>query len=262
MASILAALNWAAERGWLEAVPKIAKVKTAKLRAMKGRPLAAEEFERMLDVTSSVVGKEAAPAWLFVLRGLWESALRLDELLHVSWDDQNMICPDFNHSLLAIPADLQKNDTEEEIPLLPGFEQLMLEVPMDDREGWVFNPKSLQGKSNRKLRHGRPTSEWVGRIVSRIGKKAGVIVHPGDPKTGRPKKFASAHDLRRSCLQRLAENPDVPEKTVRRIARHASSVTTERFYTRSNARQEAKQLREALLKPVPGYTDELQFTCR
>ena len=39
-------------------------------KAMKGRPIATEEFERMLDKTESVVGKQAAPSWRYALRGL------------------------------------------------------------------------------------------------------------------------------------------------------------------------------------------------
>jgi len=42
----------------------------------------------------------------------------------------------------------------------------------------------------------RPNAEWVGEIICRIGRAAGIIVHPGDEHTGRPKKFVSAHDLR------------------------------------------------------------------
>jgi hypothetical protein len=51
---------------------------------MKGRPISAEEFERMLDKTPGVVGDVAAASWQRVLRALWNSALRIDELMHVS----------------------------------------------------------------------------------------------------------------------------------------------------------------------------------
>ena len=39
---------------------------------------------------------------------------------------------------------MQKNDTEEEIPLLPWFEKVLLETAECERTGWVFNPASLQ----------------------------------------------------------------------------------------------------------------------
>jgi len=139
MASIVAALNWAEEeKGWLTSVPKIPKVQTAKIRAMKGRPITTEEFERMLDKVPDVVGVAAAPSWKHLLRGLWASALRLDELMHVSWNDPNEILPVWpkrRHAVLQIPADRQKNDTEEAIPLLPDFEALLLQTPEAGRSG-------------------------------------------------------------------------------------------------------------------------------
>jgi len=46
------ALRWAAEVGMLQAAPKIRMPKRAKsAKAMKGRPITLEEFERMLAVT-------------------------------------------------------------------------------------------------------------------------------------------------------------------------------------------------------------------
>ncbi len=263
MATVLAALNWAVSRDWLPAVPKIRKVKTAKIRAAKGRPITLEEFERMLDIVPKVVGDVAAPSWLYLLRGLWESALRLDELMHVSWDDRNAICPEWPKRrlpVLSIPSTMQKNNTEESIPLLPGFEALLLETPLDDRTGWVFRPESLQMKEGRKPRHDRPDAEWVGKIISRIGKEAGVVVHPGDKSRSRPAKFCSAHDLRRSCGERLID-ADVPATVVTRVLRHASFETTRRHYCPGDVQKDAKKLREKMSLPaVPGYNQLAEST--
>jgi hypothetical protein len=44
---------------------------------------------------------------------------------------------------------MQKNDTEESIPLLPGFESLLLETPEAEQFGWRFNPNSLQAQNER-----------------------------------------------------------------------------------------------------------------
>jgi Phage integrase family len=254
MASVLAALHWAEadDRGWLTGVPKISKVKTAKLRHMKGRPITTEEFERMLAVTAAIVGETAAPSWKHLLRGLWTSALRLDELMHLSWDDRNQICPEWPKRrlpVLNIPASRQKNDTAESIPLLPDFEALLLQAAEEDRAGWAFNPQSLQGRLGRKARHGRPDAEWVGKIISRIGEKAGVVVHPGNKETGRPAKFASAHDLRRSLLDRLVD-ADVPPLVVQRIARHANFETTQKHYAKGDVQKAAAKLRAFCLDSV------------
>ena len=132
---------------WIPKTPKIRKVRVAKLKHMKGRPVTLEEFERMLAVTAKVVGDGVAESWRHVLRGIWESGLRIDELMHVAWDDASAIRPVWQKGrlpVLAIPHHQQKNATEESIPLLPGFEALLLETPEPDRRGWAFNPQSRQ----------------------------------------------------------------------------------------------------------------------
>jgi integrase len=252
MGSVIAALNWAAadERKWLPAVPKIRKPKTAKLRQMKGRPITAEEFERMLDKTEEVVGKVAAPSWKYILRGLWESSLRLGELMHVHWTDANYILPVWRKGalpVLSIPHDMQKNETEESIPMLPGFESVLLETPQAERTGWAFNPQSLQTKLGRSVRHGRPNAEWVGKVISEIGEKAGVIVQPARGQA--PAKFASAHDLRRSCADRLVD-AGVPERELAAVMRHASVETTRRHYAPVKVQRTAGVIRETLLAVV------------
>ena len=246
--SVLAAINWAHLQGWIEASPKIRKIKVGKLKKMKGRPLSSDEFARFLEATPAVVGAEAAEAWNFVLRGLWESALRLDELMHVSWDDTRMIQPRWsshNFPVLSIPESMQKNATEEEIPLLPGFEKLLLETESDQRLGWVFEPQRLRSWSNPKS-NGRLTAKWVGKVISKIGKRAKIVVAPGDEATGRPTKFASAHDLRRSCAQRMLD-AGVPPLLVSRILRHASWETTQKHYAPGNVQKDAELLASLLV---------------
>lgn len=248
MNSVLASLNWAHLQGWLPTAPRIRKIKTPKQKVMKGRPITSEEFQKMLDATAGVVGEETAASWMHVLRGLWESALRLDELMHVSWDKPGTIRPIWKAKhlpVLEIPAAMQKNDTEENIPLLPWFETVLLETPAESRSGWVFNPESLQLKLGRKIRHHRPDAEWVGKIIARIGKDAGIIVEPADERTGRPTKYATAHDLRRSCGERL-RNLGVPPLVICRVMRHSSWETTRKHYAPGDIQQDAAVLRSML----------------
>lgn len=245
MKSILAALNWAKHQEWIESVPFVKVVKTSKLKAMKGRPITEEEFQRMLDATESVVGKVAAESWRYVLRGLWTSALRIDELMNVSWDDEKSIRPVWNEGKLPtlfIPHHLQKNATEEEIPLIPWFETVLLETPERERTGWVFNPISLQTRMGRSVRQKRPESEWVGKVISRVGKAANVVVETFDQRNAKARKFASAHDLRRGCSQRLL-NSGLSPTIICRVMRHASWETTNRHYVAQNIQQEAIVIR-------------------
>lgn len=218
--------------------------------------------------TASVVGEEAAPSWQYLLNGLWASALRLEEAMHVSWDDPTYITPQWRKGrlpVLRIPATMQKNVTEEEIPLLPWFEQLLLETPEADRTGWVFRPASLNTQHGRKPVVERPLADWVGKVIAAIGEAAGVIVEPArgtpppppavakgkKPKPPRrckgyvPAKYASAHDLRRSCADRM-EAAGVPLEVVSRVLRHASMETTRRHYAPGNVQRDAGLLREKL----------------
>jgi integrase len=241
MLVITGALNWAAFMEWLPSVPKLKKIKIAKMKQMKGRPLTSDEFAEMLKATESVVGSAAAPSWRHTLRGLWASGLRLGELLHVHWSNSRYIVPSWparGLAILMIPSAMQKNDTEESIPLLPDFERLLLKTPDDQRAGWAFNPLSLDGRAGRKTRTSRPAVGWVSKVISDIGEKAGIVVNDDG-------KFASAHDLRRSCADRLIE-AGLHEREVATVLRHASVETTRRHYSPGNVQRSASIIHETL----------------
>lgn len=84
----------------------------------------------------------------------------------------------------------------------------------------------------------RLTKEHVGRIISRVGEEAGIIVQREDTETGRRQKYASAHDLRRGCAQRLI-NAGVSAETLKVVMRHRDFATTEKFYGATRAAQSA-----------------------
>ncbi len=93
VAHLKAALNWAAEMGMLRDVPKIRapqRVKGGKV--MKGRPITAEEFDRMLGaVPKAGIKPEHVESWRYLLRGLWWSGLRIGEAMALSWDRPGMM---------------------------------------------------------------------------------------------------------------------------------------------------------------------------
>lgn len=243
--TVRSALHWADAEGFLpDGVPRVPRIKVAKLKVMRGRPLAGEEFERMLSESETVVGEDAAESYRHTLRGLWTSALRIGELMMVSWDIPETIQPTWRkrqEPVLRIPAALQKNATEEDIPLLPWFDALLQETPARLQTGWVFNPASMNSKFGRKARVERPSEEWVSKVISRIGEKANVVVDV----RGKVKKYASAHDLRRSCGERML-NAGVPEKIIQRVMRHESWETTRKHYAPGSVQSDAKLLREIL----------------
>jgi hypothetical protein len=62
-------VNRAAKQKLLPNAPKITMPKIPKGTEAKGRPITAEEFERMVEASVKIVGKKNAGEWLFLLRG-------------------------------------------------------------------------------------------------------------------------------------------------------------------------------------------------
>jgi len=84
----------------------------------------------------------------------------------------------------------------------------------------------------------RFTVERVSRIICRIGEEAGVVVQHADKRTCQREKFASAHDIRRGCAQRMI-NHGVSAETLKVVMRHASFSTTEKHYGAIRSAQNA-----------------------
>jgi integrase len=101
----------------------------------------------------------------------------------------------------------------------------------------------------RRKRHERLNPDWVGKVICKIGKKAGIIVQPANPRRDTRAKFASAHDLRRSCAERLRE-AGVPWEVVQAVMRHADLETTRRYYAPGHVQKSAAILRDCL-SPKP-----------
>lgn len=241
MATLIAALNWAHRpMHWLPAAVEFDLLATDD--PMKGRPLCGEEFDRMLEAVPKALASEGATAdaaavesWRQLLRGLWESGLRLSEVMALHWEADCGIVPHKSRTgllLLSIPAKLQKSRKSQDVPTTPAFAALLGAMP--ERTGWIFNPRTRQPRKDR----GRLTHQQVGRIISIIGKEAKVKVNA----SGKP---ASAHDLRRSFGQRMAD-AGLPPRDLQAIMRHASFTTTESYYLRDKAQDQGKRIAEYL----------------
>jgi integrase len=116
---------------------------------------------------------------------LWWSGLRLGESLDFHWTDTSKICVvnlDKRHPIFQIPSKCQKNNKNRLLPMAPELAEFLRAV--EDRSGYVFDPKSRRPSS------GRLGEQAVGRTVCQIGERAGIKVNEN--------KFASAHGLRRS----------------------------------------------------------------
>ncbi len=95
--------------------------------------------------------------------------------------------------------------------------------------------------------------DWIGRVVSKIGRKAGVKVH-SDPRSDRV-KYASAHDLRRSFGERWALR--VMPAVLKELMRHESINTTMNYYVGQNAQRTADALWDAYRASAAMHSDRV-----
>jgi len=231
LAHLKAALNWAVRQKLLVIMPSFPRIQRAKRGGgtpMKGRPITQEEFERMLNAVPTVVSRVKVAEWRHYLVGLWWSGLRLEESLDLWWDRPEKIQPMFpkdGQPLFQIPGELEKGHTDRLLPMAPEFALLLEPTPEADRTGPVF-------KLNGRL--GRLGSNQVSKIMSKIGRAAGVKVYT-NPKDSAKVKFASAHDLRRAFGARWAAR--VMPAQLMELMRHESIETTLRFYVGTNAQR-------------------------
>lgn len=217
---------------------------------MKGRPLEDAEVRAMLDALPAVVGEHAVPSWSFLLNGVLNSGLRLEEMMDLSWNIPGTIQPRWpknGHPVLLFPGSQQKNGKTQEVPMTPWFAEQLSEVLPTERTGHVFNPESLQARIGRTYHGERLTADRVGKIVTQLGRTAGIVVDDGDPAKGKPAKYASLHDLRRTFAQRLKDS-GLPMGLIQRLMRHSDAKTTERYYLTEKTQLEAERIQELLAK--------------
>jgi len=140
---------------------------------------------------------------------------------------------------------------------LPWFESLPPVTPEDQRTGWAPKPQRTLATHGRSMRIPRVSKDGVSKVIARVGKAAKVAVDPGDDRTGRPIKYASAQDLRRSRAERLP-TANVPQqkswgacRAAHRGNRHGGITRSAKF----EAQHEANALR--LLRGTPSGTPSL-----
>ena len=156
--------------------------------------------------------------------------MRLNEALTLAWDADEAITPVLTGKglpYLHIPARMQKNRKAQDVPTTPAFAAMLMETSEGERTGFIFCPKQQR-------RHARPMLHKTSRTISAIGRAANIVVNA----TG---KAASAHDLRRSFGQRLAD-AGLPPRDLQCIMRHSSFTTTEAYYLRDKVQDQAKRI--------------------
>ena len=247
--NLRAALNWAEEQNLINNAPKVRMPKLTAGNRAKGRAVTAEEFDRMIVATKKRLPAERVVDWLFFLRGLWWSGLRIGEALGLSWDTwAEGISVDLSgeYGMFRIPGEAQKNGKEQLLPMAPEFEEMLRSVPEDQRSGFVFQ----MGKA-RLGYAGRASQDTCVRFIGDLGEDAGIIVSRKRDET----KYATAHDLRRAFGVRWSGR--VPAATLQQMMRHACITTTMNYYVEQEAATLAASI-HASLGPTWGHTSELR----
>jgi integrase len=136
------------------------------------------------------------------------------------------------HPALRFALGSQKAKRAELVPCAPEFAELLQATPEAERHGRVF---SIQ-----------LSTDWVGALVSKIGRRAGVVV---DDDTGKP---ATAHDYRRAFGTRWSKR--VMPAVLRRLMRHKDIGTTLKYYVDQDAEEIAADLWAAYRTSNAGNT--------
>ena len=235
--SLKAALNTGHELEWID-FRCTYRIQTVDADEPRGRPLNEIEVETFMEAIKGVC-KYDVDGWTMVVNGLITTGLRLDELFSMSWDQPGTIRPKQTKSgnvVLEIPGSRQKNKKTETIPTIPAFALLLAKIPVEKREGRVFQPVNRFGKVS--------SPKQAGRVLSDVGKAAGIVINDEG-------KHASAHDLRRTFGGRLAA-AGVPAADLKKIMRHSSVTTTMKYYVNSDAEEAAQRIAERLQGTVMG----------
>src|SRR5262249_49972422 len=156
------------------------------------RKIVAEEFERLME-------KAPMPHWHAFIATAWYTGMRRNEMLDLTWDNQDMPRVDLAENRVWIPAAYNKSDEDQWVPLHP------------QRSGILKRLSESHGF----LLPFRPTPHNVSRKFSRLAKKVGLKI--------------TLHGIRRSFGSRYAAV--VPAPVLQRLMRQADIKTTRAFYT-------------------------------
>ena len=103
----------------------------------------------MIEFAPHVVGQAPAESWQHTLNILWETAFRVGDVMDFSWNDPKSIHPIWpderrKHPTLGIPG-TQKNRKVQEVPMLPGPQQLLKAIPEQAGSGRLGRQSKTNG---------------------------------------------------------------------------------------------------------------------
>jgi integrase len=191
LAYLRAALRWAADQRFILVAPKVVMPKAPKKNNI--RKITAEEFERLMEKTPD-------QAWRTFIATAWYTGMRRNEMLDLTWDDPERPHVSFADNRIRIPAEYNKSDADQWLPIHPQLVEILKALP-GERRGRLFRLSESPREVSRKF----------GKLAKSLGLKI------------------TLHDLRRSFGSRYAAV--VPAPVLQRLMRHADIKTTLNFYT-------------------------------
>ena len=116
--------------------------------------------------------------------------------------------------MVSVPAESEKGHKDRLLPIAPEFAEFLLCVPAKERSGYVFSPRAQSD-------HGqRLTLDRVSRLISAMGKSAGIVVDKRSKKENSlPPKISGGRlafgGRNESCLRCFRSSCDT--KALRRL---------------------------------------------
>ena len=213
-------------------------------RKARGRPINNEQWEVYRSKFRQVVEKKHQSSWLFLAWGIWLGGLRISEAARLRWSGGDMYIHNIDGArpMMVIQAEGQKGRRDQAWPLPPDFVKFLRKVSPRHRTGFVFRPMTSRGRAG---------LDKMKRVLSTVGEKSRVVVGEKtrvSKETGKREstpKYVSAHDLRRSFLQRWwrrfqkkGYSREDSRERVRLLGRHRSFSTTDFYYLDSSGEAE------------------------
>ncbi len=221
LSTLVAVLNWAYECDWLPAKITAPKLKVSD--SDRGRPLEDSEVERYLAAIAEECPHDPN-GWVDFAKVMLFTGLRLREALELSHDKTAAI--KVKGDEIHVSGRIQKNGKKQELPILSDE---MLEILSRKSSGYVVDFVGVTGV--------RPKLDWAGAVLRYAGLRSSIEVSDSVNAKSRDgtKKHVSAHDLRRTCLQRWADEGMQPMDLMH-MARHSDLKVTMKYYTKQNNR--------------------------
>lgn len=228
MRQLKAIFNFAKAQGLMPSPPPIKVPAPRQGFAGKGVPRSSDEIEAVFDALDEYYGPIMADSWIFALRGMLHSGLRVSEMMALTWDSPPVrlqITKVRGVDVVTIYIAYQKSGKIEEAPTTREFAELVLSTPKEKRRGFVFNPESY-----RRTRIQDPTT--ISGNIQKAMRAAGI-------------KFTS-HDMDRTFADNLSRTKT--QQVLSKFTRRTPTVLA-KYYAKLRAQELSY---EEMTKPDTG----------